>query len=195
MAPELFGRPVRHDLRDQLSKQRIDIFALGTLIHAVLPWIVYVKCRDSIHLQVLSGQPPVRRPAGPVERPPWIPIPNHPVWDLVDQCREKKPEERPGLSEVHRCLLVPSIDPLPERWPSPPASGFAGDSFAWPPSSFLRTATVQLDSRRDGPAFQWRALAGTVVLTAVCISIDSFLPNTAQIVVYILVVLGPSILA
>ena len=83
---------------------------------------------SSIPLQVLVGDLPfsfrdsIRFSSGgdSPKRPSWTPIPDHPIWDLVESCWEQDPDKRPQVTEILDTLTSPGMT-FPEVWPSPEA--------------------------------------------------------------------------
>ena len=80
---------------------------------------------SSILLQVLAGDLPFR-PGDAVgfssggyspKRPSWTPIPDHPLWDIVESCWEQHPDRRPRVAEILNTLTSPGMT-FPEVWPS-----------------------------------------------------------------------------
>ena len=60
---------------------------------------------------------------------PLLPSILNPIWDMVELCWRKDPEERPKLDEILHSLTSACLHP-PARWPSPPST-------TWPSSDIL----------------------------------------------------------
>lgn len=94
---------------------------------------IFDNSTSSIPPQVLTGNPPygprhifrLSSSEDSPKRPSWTPIPDHPIWDLVERCWEQDPGKRPQVTETLDALTSPGMT-FPEVWP-PPKPGSVPD--------------------------------------------------------------------
>jgi len=119
MSPELFS-PGEFGLKHSRPTKPSDCYALGMVIYEVLsgrvPFFRYGSC--DVIVRVVRGERP-RRPRG-VERT-WF---TDDVWGVLEHCWKPKPDDRPRVENVLRCLEDSSGSWTPLSWMvgDPPAA-------------------------------------------------------------------------
>lgn len=115
MSPELID-PEESDPSKGMPTRKSDCYALGMVIYEVLTGEVPFA-RWSVHLflvKVLKGVRP--------DRPRGAQVPDG-VWETLRRCWEHRPNDRPSLDAVLRCLQ----DVAPRRAPPPGTEINEGD--------------------------------------------------------------------
>jgi len=116
MSPELLD-PERFGLADSRPTMESDRYALGVVMYEVLSGQKpFAQCREpAVIRKVIDGERP-ERPQGVVGA--WF---VDDVWGMVERCWASRPENRPDVGAVLRCLervseLFRSPSPTEEYW-------------------------------------------------------------------------------
>ena len=117
MSPELFF-PKEFDLRDCRPTKSSDCYALGMVIYEVLgeqkPFSGYADF--AVVVRIHKGKRPVR-PRGNKGR--WF---TDSVWDVLEHCWRRSPEDRPSVEDVLHCLEEASESWTPSQTITDPST-------------------------------------------------------------------------
>jgi hypothetical protein len=110
MSPELFC-PEKFDLKDSRPTRRSDCYAFGMVIYEVLSGQApFHSCGVYAVVTKVSGGERPERPRG-VEGE-WF---AKGIWGILERCWMSKPDDRPRIEDVLRCLEEASTFWMPSR--------------------------------------------------------------------------------
>ena len=118
MSPELLD-PEKFGFRDSRTTKESDYYALGMVIFEVLSGQApFAGDRDFVVVRkIVDGE----RPRRPEEA--WF---TNDIWGILESCWVPKPQDRPSLEAVLRCLEKESASWTPHPVPSTPNSSKRG---------------------------------------------------------------------